>query len=266
MLKLVIAATAFVVLLSAAETAPPPVVFLWPNGAPGAQGSSDEDKPRYTVYQAPSPNGTAVLVLPGGGYRTLAMDHEGEQVAKWLNGYGVTAFVLQYRLGPKYHHPIEMNDALHAMKLIRAHALDYGIDANRLGIWGFSAGGHLASTVSTHSDLGDLKASDPIERFSSRPDFAILAYPVISFGEFAHKGSVHNLLGDNPDPKLVEDLSNERQVSARTPPTFLFHTADDPVVPVQNSLLYFEALRKAGIPAELQVFEHGAHGVGLAFL
>ena len=264
MLKLLLAAMTISLALPAADIPAPTVVLLWPDGAPGAQGSADSDQPKYTVYPAAAPIGTAVLVLPGGGYQGLAMDHEGQQIAKWLNGYGVTAFVLQYRLGPKYHHPIEMNDALRAMKLVRAHAIDYGIDPNRIGVWGFSAGGHLASTISTHFDRGNLQARDPIDRFSSRPDFAVLAYPVISFGAYAHQGSVRNLLGPNPDPQLLEELSNEKHVSAQTPPTFLFHTADDPVVPVQNSLLYFGALRTAGIPAELHVFEHGPHGVGLA--
>lgn len=270
MLKLLLAAPVFLSLIAttamllAADPPAPAVVLLWPEGAPGAKGTADADQPKYTVYPAPAPTGTAVLVLPGGGYAMLATDHEGQQIARWLNGYGVTAFVLQYRLGPKYHHPVEMSDALRAMKLIRAHALDYGVDPNRIGIWGFSAGGHLASTVSTHSDPGNLSAPDPINRFSSRPDFAILAYPVISFGAFAHKGSLQHLLGENPDPALVAELSNETKVTQKTPPTFLFHTADDPVVPVENSLLYFSALRAAGVPAELHVFEHGAHGVGLA--
>lgn len=248
----------------AAEDAPK-VVLLWPNGAPGAQGTGDEDQPRYTVYPASGPGHTGVLVCPGGGYHNLAMDHEGQQIAKWLNGYGVTAFVLQYRLGPKYHHPIEMNDAKRAMRLIRSHSHEYNVDQDRIGIWGFSAGGHLAATVSTHSDPGDRMSKDPVDRYPSRPDFAILAYPVISFGEFAHSGSLHNLLGDNPDPALVEELSDEKHVTQQTPPTFLFHTADDPVVPVQNSILYFEALKKASVPAEMHIFEHGAHGVGLAF-
>jgi len=257
----------FLAALSTAVAAAPPArqtVLLWPEGAPGAQGTNNEDQPKFTVYLPTAPIRTGVLVCPGGGYQNLAMDHEGDQVAKWLNGYGVAAFVLQYRLGPKYHHPVEMNDAERAMRMIRAHASEYGIDGNRLGIWGFSAGGHLAATVSTHSDMGILGSKDPIERYPSRPSFAILAYPVISFGEFAHTGSRRNLLGDNPDPKLIEDLSNEKQVTQQTPPTFLFHTADDEAVPVQNSLLYFEALRRAGVPAELHVFEHGHHGVGLA--
>jgi acetyl esterase/lipase len=247
-----------------AENAPK-VVLLWPDGAPGALGNGDEDQPKYTVYAATGPAHTGVLVCPGGGYQNLAMDHEGQQIAKWLNGYGVTAFVLQYRLGPKYHHPIEMNDAKRAMRMIRSHAHEYSIDPDRLGIWGFSAGGHLAATVSTHSDNGDSKSKDPIELFSSRPDFAILAYPVISFGEYGRTGSLHNLLGDHPDPALVDELSNEKHVTQQTPPTFLFHTADDPVVPVMNSILYFEALKKANVPAEMHIYEHGPHGVGLAF-
>ena len=241
------------------------VVVLWPGGAPGAQGTAAEDIPKYTVYPTASPTRTAVLICPGGGYHNLAMDHEGLQVAKWLNGYGVTAFVLQYRLGPKYHHPIEMNDAKRAMRMIRSHAREYGIDVNRIGIWGFSAGGHLASTVSTHADNGDLSAADPIDKYPSRANFAILAYPVISFGASAHQGSLHNLLGDNPDPALVEELSNEKHVTQQTPPTFLFATSDDQVVPVENSVLYYEALRKANVPVEMHIYEHGAHGVGLAF-
>lgn len=263
MMKVVLLALVVLGIANAADPAPP-VVLLWPDGAPGALGNADADQPRYTVYLANSTTKTGVLVCPGGGYQNLAMDHEGAQIAKWLNGYGISAFVLQYRLGPKYHHPIEMNDALRAMRLIRAHAQDYGINEDRIGIWGFSAGGHLAATVSTHSDLGNVNAADPLERFASRPNFAILAYPVISFGEFAHQGSRKNLLGDNPDPKLVENLSNEKQVTQQTPPTFLFHTSDDPVVPVQNSILYYEALHKAGVPVEMHIFEHGPHGVGLA--
>jgi acetyl esterase/lipase len=250
---------------SLAFSADPEVVVLWPGGAPGAQGTAPEDIPKYTVYPAASPVHTGVVVCPGGGYQGLAMDHEGAQVARWLNAYGVTAFVLQYRLGPKYHHPIEMNDAKRAMRMVRAHAREYGVDPDRIGIWGFSAGGHLAATVSTHADNGDMTAPDPADKFSSRADFAILAYPVISFGAFGHQGSVHNLLGANPDPALIEELSNEKHVTQQTPPTFLFATSDDPVVPVENSVLYYEALRKANVPAEMHLYEHGPHGVGLAF-
>jgi len=251
--------------LAAAAEPSPAVVRLWPDAAPGAQGTADEDIPKYTVYPAASASHTGVLVCPGGGYHNLAMDHEGVQIAKWLNGYGVTAFVLQYRLGPKYHHPIEMNDAKRAMRMIRAHAREYGLDVNRIGIWGFSAGGHLASTISTHADNGDMTSPDTIEKYPSRADFAILAYPVISFVSFAHQGSLENLLGSHPDPALVEELSNEKHVTQQTPPTFLFATSDDSVVPVENSILYYQALRKANVPVEMHIYEHGAHGVGLAF-
>jgi len=241
--------------------------LLWPEGAPGALGTEPADRPKITVYRAPSEdaNGAAVVVCPGGGYGRLASDHEGRQVAEWLNSLGVSAFVLQYRLGPRYRHPAPLEDAQRAIRLVRARAAEWGIDPARVGILGFSAGGHLASSASTHFDAGRPDAADAVERQGSRPDFAVLLYPVISLdGPSAHSGSRRNLLGDTPDPALVEQLSNERQVSARTPPTFLFHTADDPTVPVQNSLLYFEALRSAGVPAELHVFAHGRHGVGLA--
>jgi acetyl esterase/lipase len=248
---------------SAQPQAPKPEP-LWPNGAPGALGTEDVDKPSLTAYPAKSPNGTAVVVCPGGGYQHLAMDHEGVQVARWLNSLGISAFVLQYRLGPKYHHPAMINDAQRAIRIVRTRAVQMHIQPDRIGIMGFSAGGHLASTAATHFDSGDLNASDPIDRAGSRPDFAILAYPVISLGEFAHKGSLTNLLGANPDPKLVEDLSNDQRVTPQTPPTFLFHTTTDATVPVENSVRFYMALRKAGVPAELHIFQVGPHGVGLA--
>ncbi len=241
--------------------------LLWPEGAPGAVGSEAADKPKLTVYR-PLPedaNGAAVVVCPGGGYGRLAADHEGRQVALWLNSIGVTAFVLQYRLGPRYHHPAPLQDAQRAIRFVRARAAEWPVDPGRLGILGFSAGGHLASTAATHFDDGRADAADPVERQGSRPDFAVLAYPVITLeGPEAHSGSRRNLLGEPADPALVALLSNERQVTARTPPTFLFHTADDPGVSAKNSLLFFDALRAAGVPAELHVFGHGKHGVGLA--
>ncbi len=239
----------------------------WPEGAPGALGKEPQDQPRITVYPT-SPTkatGTAIVVCPGGGYSHLAMDHEGRQIGEWLSSLGVSAFVLQYRLGPRSHHPAPMLDAQRALRLVRSHAREWGLDPGRVGILGFSAGGHLASTVATHFDEGRPDAADPIDRASCRPDFAVLAYPVITLQDpLAHVGSRQNLLGESPDPRLVELLSNERQVTPRTPPCFLFHTADDATVPVGNSLLFFEALRKAGVPAELHVFAHGRHGVGLA--
>jgi len=240
-------------------------IVLWPAGAPGALGREDADRPTLTVYRAEKPVGTAVIVCPGGGYATLAMDHEGRQVAEWLNSLGITAFVLKYRHGPRYRHPAPLEDAQRAVRLVRARAAEFRTAPDRIGIWGFSAGGHLASTAGTHFDAGNPNATDPIERASSRPDFMILAYPVISFtADCVHKGSRRNLLGDNPDPALLENLSNEKQVTAQTPPTFLFHTTEDKGVPAENSILFYLALRKAGVPAELHVYERGRHGVGLA--
>ena len=246
------------------QPAEPPSELLWPNGAPGARGNEDSDKPSITAWLPAKRNGQAVLVCPGGGYGGLAMDHEGKQIAQWLNSQGIVAYVLKYRLGPRYHHPIELGDAMRAMRIIRSRANDLNVDPKRIGIWGFSAGGHLASTVITHFDAGDANASDPIERASSRPDYAVLAYPVVSFTEYVHQGSRKNLLGDNPDPKLVELLSNEKQVTKDTPPTFLFHTNADTGVPPENSVLFYLALRKAGVPAEMHIYENGPHGVGLA--
>ena len=256
---------ALIAALNAQTPAGPAPELLWPNGAPGALGSGDEDKPSLTPYLAKSPNGTAVIVCPGGGYVHLAMDHEGVQIAKWLNSLGISAFVLQYRLGPRYHHPAMINDAQRALRTVRSRASSLHIDPNRIGIWGFSAGGHLASTAATHFDAGNPSASDPIERAGSRPDFAILAYAVISLNsEYTHVGSRNNLLGPNPDQKLVDDLSNDQRVTPQTPPTFLFHTTTDTTVPVENSVRFYLALRKAGVPAEMHIFQNGPHGVGLA--
>jgi acetyl esterase/lipase len=192
------------------------------------------------------------------------MDKEGSEIARWLNSIGVSAFVLKYRLGPKYHHPIELGDAQRAIRTVRTKAAEYRVLPDRIGIMGFSAGGHLASSAGTHFDAGNPSAVDPIDRAGSRPDFMVLCYPVISFGPFAHRGSMQMLLGDNPDPKLVELMSNELQVTAQTPPTFLFHTTEDRTVPVENSVMFYMALRKAGVPAEMHIYERGPHGVGLA--
>jgi acetyl esterase/lipase len=239
---------------------------LWEHAAPGALGDADADKPTMTFYRAArGATGTAVVVAPGGSYGALAMDHEGRQVASWFNAMGVTAFVLKYRLGPRYHHPIELGDAKRALRTVRARAEEFGVQPDRIGMMGFSAGGHLASTAGTHFDAGTPDASDPIDRASSRPDFLILGYPVISFDPaIRHAGSMRNLLGENPDPKLLEDLSNELRVTAQTPPTFLFHTTVDGTVPVENSVRFYLALVKAKVPAEMHIFENGPHGVGLA--
>ena len=245
----------------------PKTVPLWATGAPGALGNEDRDRPEITIYQPSNKHtdATAVVVCPGGGYGALANNHEGRQIANWLNSYGIVAVVLKYRLGPRYHHPIELGDAQRAVRMVRAQAKELGVATDRVGAWGFSAGGHLVSTLGTHFDAGNAQASDPIDRMSSRPDFMVLAYPVISFTTpYTHKGSLKNLLGDNPDPALVQSLSSELQVTAQTPPTFLFSTSGDTGVPAENSVLFYLALRKAGVPAELHVFEKGPHGVGLA--
>ncbi len=254
-------------LLSFLLAGEPETILLWPAGAPGAVGAEDADRPTLTAYLPPPEKavGTGVVVCPGGGYATLAMDHEGRQVAQWLNALGVAAFVLKYRHAPRYRHPAPLQDAQRALRLVRSRAAEFGVAPDRIGIWGFSAGGHLASTAATHFDEGNPAADDPIERVGSRPDFLILAYPVISFTtEYVHKGSRRNLLGDHPDPALLESLSNEKQVNARTPPTFLFHTTEDQGVPPENSILFYLALRKAGVPAEMHIYERGRHGVGLA--
>ena len=204
-----------------------------------------------------------MIVCPGGGYGGLA-EHEGKPIAQWLNTLGVTGYVLKYRLGPRYHHPVEMRDAQRALRYVRAHAGENKIDPYRIGIIGFSAGGHLASTLATHFDDGDPKAPDTTNRVSCRPDAAVLIYPVITMTDpFTHGGSRQNLLGDKPDPELVNLLSNERQITSKTPPVFLAHTSDDSVVPVENSLLFALACRAARVPCELHVYEHGPHGFGL---
>ena len=262
-------AASFFLLATAALAQPaatPKPEPLWPGGAPGAQGTEEVDKPTLAAYLMPAGRGTgtAVIVCPGGGYQNLSMDKEGDQIAKFLNSVGVTAFVLKYRLGPKYHHPIELGDAQRAIRTVRAKAAEYRVMPDRVGIMGFSAGGHLAATAGTHFETVNPIADDPIDRLSSRPDFLILCYPVISFQNYVHQGSKRNLLGDNADSKLVENLSNDTQVTAQTPPTFLFHTNADTGVPPENSMLFYMALRKAGVPAEIHIYERGPHGVGLA--
>jgi acetyl esterase/lipase/lysophospholipase L1-like esterase len=247
-----------------AETQTAEAIKLWPNGAPGALGSSPDDIPTLTPFiPKDKANGSAVIVCPGGGYQHLA-DHEGRPVAEWLNSIGITAFVLKYRIGPKYHHPAPLQDAARAVRLVRARAAEWKIDPKRIAVLGFSAGGHVASSIGTHFDSGQPGAADVIDRVSSRPDLLVLIYPVITMGEFTHGGSKKQLLGDNPTADMVKLMSNEEQVTKETPPTFLVHTANDAAVPVENSLRFAEALRKVGVPFELHIYERGKHGFGLA--
>jgi len=263
-----------ILLLTGASQAQQPTVvlkgktmLLWPAGAPGAVGDTDDDKPTLTVYlpMVPNPTRTGVVVAPGGSYTHLSMQKEGEDIALWLNARGVAAFVLKYRLGPTYHHPIELGDAQRAIRTVRANAAQYGIAADHVGMWGFSAGGHLTATAGTMFDMGNAAATDVIERQGSRPDFLILAYPVITMEDpYVHKGSRLYLLGNAPTQEQMDAMSAELHVTAQTPPTFLFTTTDDHTVPVLNSVMFYTALVKAGVPAEMHIFQHGAHGSGLA--
>ena len=239
---------------------------LWPNGTPGAKDDSPRDIPTLTPFLAPADNnsGSAIVICPGGGYGGLA-SHEGATYAQFLQQHGINGFVLKYRLGSAgYRHPIMLGDAARALRTVRANAKQWKIDPDKIGIMGSSAGGHLASTLLTHFDTGNPQASDPIDRISSRPSLGVLCYPVITLGEFTHRGSKRNLLGDKPPAELVELLSNEKQVTGNTPPTFLWHTVEDKAVPVENSLQFATALQKADVPFALHVYQKGRHGIGLA--
>lgn len=239
-------------------------IRLWEGAAPDAKGDRPQDTPTLTPFypEAGKKNGATMLIFPGGGYGNLA-EHEGTGYAEFFARHGITAYVLKYRLGSNgYRHPTMLNDAARALRMVRAFAKRDGLDPARIGVIGSSAGGHLASTLVTHFDSGKPDATDPIERESSRPDLGILCYPVISFGPFAHVGSRRNLLGDTPPPELVANLSNELQVTKDTPPCFIWHTVEDKTVPVENALLFASALRKAGVPFSLHIYEKGAHGLG----
>ena len=241
-------------------------IVLWENGAPGALGKEPLDVPTLTPYfpAKEKATGAAIIVAPGGGYSRLSDVKEGSAVAEWLNTLGITAFVLKYRHTAKYPHPAPLQDAARAVRIVRNRAKEWNLDANRVGILGFSAGGHLASTLGTHFDAGKPDSADSIERFSSKPNLIILIYPVITMGEYTHAGSKKNLLGANPTPEMIRLLSNETQVTKDTPPAFLVHTLADKGVPVENSLMFVAALRKAGVPFEFHLYERGPHGFGLA--
>ncbi|HEY3915524.1 MAG TPA: alpha/beta hydrolase [Verrucomicrobiae bacterium] len=240
-------------------------IVMWPDGAPGALGKTANDIPTLTAYFAPPElaTGAAIVICPGGGYAGLA-PHEGADYARWLNEQGITGFVLKYRLGSHgYRHPRMLEDAARAVRIVRFHAGDWGIDPKRIGIMGSSAGGHLASTLLTHFDAGNPDAPDPIDRVSCRPDIGILCYAVITMGHYTHRGSKENLLGKDPTPELIHELSNELHVTKDTPQCFIFHTAEDAAVPVENSLMFAAALRQAGVLFDLHIYEHGGHGMGL---
>jgi acetyl esterase/lipase len=244
---------------------------LWPGRAPLAVSDDPADVPMLIPYfpVKEKASGSAVVVCPGGGYGALAMGHEGTQIAQWLNERGIAAFILKYRLANKNRpgplHPAPIYDLQRAIRMVRANAEKWNIDTRKIGVWGFSAGGHLASTAAFQFDAGPSQDPDSIDGLSCRPDFAILCYPVISMKPpYTHAGSRQNLLGTNADETMVESLCNDQRVTKNTSPTFLFHTDEDKAVPAMNSILFFEALKKHGVPAELHIYEKGQHGVGLA--
>lgn len=239
---------------------------LWPDGAPGTTGKDAKDIPTLTPYLADTnkATGAAMIICPGGGYQHLA-EHEGSVYAQWLNDHGISCFVLKYRLGPDYHHPSMLQDVSRAMRTVRAHAAEWNINPDRIGIMGSSAGGHLASTLLTHFDAGNTNATDKIEQQSSRPNLGILCYPVITMGSYTHRGSKSNLIGLDASEAMVDALSNEKHVTKDTPPVFLWHTFEDKTVAVENSMQFAEALRKANVPFDLHIYQKGPHGQGIGF-
>ncbi len=243
------------------------IQYLWPNGAPGAVGKEEEDKPHLEIFGgAGAVNAhTAVIVCPGGGYTHLAYEKEGTRIAEWLNLRGITAFVLTYRLAPRYHYPAPILDGYRSVRWVRSHAAEYGVDPQRIGMWGFSAGGHLVGIVGTHFDAGNPAAADPVDRVSDRPDFVISSYGGLTLEPgVAKPTAMQSLLGENPSPELKEDMSPDKHVTAQTPPYFLYATTTDQSVPVLSSVVFYTALVKAGVPAELHLFQKGPHGTALA--
>jgi acetyl esterase/lipase len=264
-MKLLFALLGFAASLTLARSQPSNSFPLWQTGAPGALGTAEKDVPTLRVYlpESGKASGSAVVICPGGGYGGLA-NHEGDHYARFLNESGIAGFVLKYRLGSGgYHHPAMLQDAARAVRTVRARAAEWKLNPHRIGIMGSSAGGHLASTLLTHFDAGQPEAADPIERQSSRPDLGILCYAVITMGQYTHAGSRRNLLGQEPPADLVRNLSNELQVTKDTPPCFIWHTWEDAAVPLENSLQFAAALRQAGVPFDLHVYEKGPHGLGL---
>ena len=253
------------------------VVVLWPGGAPGALGNKDEDVPKLYCYplhegertrgerlEQPRGERAAVIVMPGGAYRTLVMEKEGAAEARWLNEHGVEAFVLQYRLGPKYHFPAPMEDGGRAIRYVRSHAAELGVAADKVGVWGFSAGGHLAGYLASVNDAGNPRSPDPEERVSDRPDFAILSYARLTMDPSIPRATnLEGLIGAHPSPAMVNEVSIDRRVTKLTAPSFVFSTTEDQQVNSLTATAYYDSLKRAGVPAELHIFERGPHGVGL---
>jgi acetyl esterase/lipase len=238
----------------------PERITLWDNNAPIGNGKFAKEDAAIHIHSPDKPSGTAVIICPGGGYGGQVMGAEGHGIAKWLNGHDITGVVLQYRL-PRGRSFVPLYDAQRSIRTVRANAKKWNLDPKRIGIMGFSAGGHLASTAGTHFDKGDPKAKDPIDRMSCRPDFTILVYPVVTMGRHTHGGSRRNLLGNNPTKELVELFSNEKQVTKDTPPTYLAHAVDDRPGPPENSRAFYKALQANKIPSEYLELPNGGHGL-----
>jgi acetyl esterase/lipase len=240
-------------------------IVLWPEGAPMARGSDSGDVPKLYYYPAVgAAAGSAVIVLPGGGYNHVVMEKEGAVEAKWLAAHGIPAFVLQYRLSPWYRYPVPMLDGERAVRYVRSHAAEYGIEPNRIGVWGFSAGGHLAGYLATAADVHDRKNADPIERVSAHPDFAILSYARLSMESTVPRtGNMESLLGENPSPEMLDTISIVRHVTRETSPSFIYSTTGDQTVNSINATAYYDALKRIGVPVELHIFELGPHGTGM---
>src|SRR5262245_12666591 len=233
---------------------------LWNSRAPVGDGKFEEADAWVTVHRPAKPNGTAIVICPGGGYGTLVKDAEGRGIAAWLNRHDITGVVLEYRL-PAGRHLVPLLDAQRAIRIVRARAREWELDPARIGILGFSAGGHLATSAATHFDGGKADAADAVERQSCRPDFVIAVYPVVIMDEKTHKGCMNNLFGKDPSPQTVALYSNEKQVTAKTPPAFLAHAQDDKVVPPEHSRAFFQALQAHKVPAEYLELPSGGHGL-----
>lgn len=256
-------------MVQATKTAPPAgfteAIVLWPGGAPLAQGTTEGDVPKLLSYPAAGPGPhVAVVVMPGGGYTHVVMEKEGAVEARWLNAHGVSAYVLEYRLAPAYKYPAAMLDGARAVRYVRSHAAELGVDAGKVGVWGFSAGGHLAGYISTMHDAGNAANKDAIERVSDRPDFAVFSYARLSLdNSIPRNGSMETLLGVGADQAGIDSIDVVKHVTADTPSAFLYSTSGDQTVDARNATAYYNALKKLGIPAELHIFERGVHGTGM---
>lgn len=260
MKSILILSLAFIILPCLHAAPGPERLALWNNHAPIGEGKFKKEDAWIHVHRPAKPNGAAVVICPGGGYGMQVMGAEGHGIALWLNGHGVTGVVLQYRL-PSSRSFVPLMDAQRAIRTVRSNAKKWNLDPKRIGIIGFSAGGHLASTAATRFDKGDRKAVNPVDRLSCRPDFSILVYPVVSMGKHTHRGSKRNLLGNDPDPQMVEHFSNEKQVTKETPPIYMAHAVNDRPVPPENSRMLYAALQEKGIPSEYLELPDGGHGL-----